>query len=316
MKSLLAAFVILALNSTLVHALSNDAKVPILVYHTTNVQNPCGYSWDTSVALASDLEAMHLRDITVVPVYWLVEWAVGDRDGSTLPDRVVGITLDDGLDLDWRDLDIAGHDCGSHMKSARTVMLEFKNAHPELPWYSPHASSFVISSPVARQYLGAGYYSDDWWYAAQNSGMFEIYNHSADHDIQNFPGYMIYDPSLEVVLAVGGQYDGNWNGNGNFQRAGLSETVAQGEIVNAANYISGKIGVYPDLFALPFGVTNPGVVNWLATNQSLHRNYAAFGGTGTYLMRGQNRWDLPRLTHNGHWHSVEEFSALLTNAGY
>ena len=296
-------------------ALSNSAQVPILLYHSTNIAAPCGYAGDDMATLAADLITLKSREIFVVPVYWLVEWALGLRDGSTLPDKVVGITLDDGLDLDWNDLYVPGHDCGDNLKSARTVLTEFKNLHPELPWYSPHASSFVIASPVVRSYLGGQYYNDNWWYAAQNSGLMEIYNHSTDHDVDATPGYPLWDAGINAYVPVGGYADGYWDGLSNFSRAANS-TVAQLEVVNAANYIGGMTGAYPDLFALPFGIRNTGLENWFANNQSLHNTLAAFGAPGGYLSRNSERWNLPRLVHNLAWHSPEDFSALLTNAGY
>ncbi len=94
--------------------------------------------------------------VMVVPLYWITEWALGLRDGSTLPDKVVGITTDDGNDLDWIDVYAPGYACGPTRTSFRSVIQSFHAAHPSYPWYSPHVTTFVIASPVARSWLSPG----------------------------------------------------------------------------------------------------------------------------------------------------------------
>ena len=50
-------------------ALSNSAQVPVLLYHSGIVGNPCDYGSVAATALAADLETFHNRGITVV-LYW------------------------------------------------------------------------------------------------------------------------------------------------------------------------------------------------------------------------------------------------------
>ncbi len=103
----LALAVALALgNPTPALALSNTGKVPVLLYHTG--ATGCTYSTNALMALAADLETMYSHGYTVVPVYWITSWVVGDMDGSELPDKVVGITFDDGNDSDWVDANYGG----------------------------------------------------------------------------------------------------------------------------------------------------------------------------------------------------------------
>ena len=89
--------------STPIDGLAPDARVPVLVYHAWGIDAPCDYRHHALRAFEADLETIHGRGFTVVPVEWLAEWALRARDGSTLPGRVVGITFDDGPDLDWID---------------------------------------------------------------------------------------------------------------------------------------------------------------------------------------------------------------------
>lgn len=321
------------------HSVSNNTRVPVIHYHSNDLDydstGVCSYATHSGIALEEDLKIMREEGFTVLPVYWLTEWAVGDRDGSTLPPWVVGITLSDGFNADWYDVNHLK--CG-YVKSARRLLLEFKdavaNAQPgsrlhgsPLPPFSPHASSFVIASPVARRKLddsiypaGYGtpnaneYFTDDWWLPAQQSGLMEIYNHSTDHDHPSIVGGPFYDTDLQVYIPTGG----GSNGQGNFARIDTEQEIRD-SVVKAAQFIESKIGAWPDLFMYPASGWSPELRDvYFPQNSSEHKTYAAFLGYGpdeeTYLRRGLNRWFLRVFEHRGSWSTPARFREILLNS--
>ncbi|ABA57966.1 Polysaccharide deacetylase [Nitrosococcus oceani ATCC 19707] len=312
--SILAALVLIPPTA---FALNNSAKVPILLYHSW-VRSGCTQATNQSIGLEADLELLYQQGYTVVPVYWLAKWAVGDLDGSYLPDKVVGITFDDGENGDWYDT----FSNGCYTKSFYNVLKDFKNLHPNLPWYSPHAASFVIASPVARDIISPGTMTDEWWNAAQQSGLMEIYNHSTDHDHNAIQG-PILEPNTHfskgqrtgVFLAVGGYKNGNWNGAADFSRTSTYET-ADAEVRGAANYISSKIGVWPDLFAYPYGgYTSYLVYTYFPNFWSEHQTYAAFSTDPLYVTRSSNRFALGRFVRGRDWSDGAGLQQILVNSG-
>jgi Polysaccharide deacetylase len=297
-----------------VHALSNSAKVPVLLYHSHQVGSPCDYANNAALALAQDLETMRNKGFTVVPLYWIAEWAVGTRDGSTLPEKVVGLSFDDGLDLDWIDNIIPSHACAP-LKSFRAVLQDFKAAHNDLPWYSPHASSFVIGSPVARGPIGGGYMNDSWWASANASGIMEIYNHSADHDHGTLYG-PFWDWDLSTYIPVRGYATvGNWTGANEFWRIDNYESSKRAVTASAA-YIATKIGpAWPDLFAYPFGHASTYLrYTYFPNYASEHQTLAAFSTQPTYVTRSSERYFLGRYGYGADWTTPAQLSAILDGA--
>lgn len=307
-------------------AISNSGMIPIINYHTWD-HGDCLYANNSLVALEQDLETIFNRGATIVPVYWIAMWLNGDMDGSALPEKPVGLTFDDGPQEDWTTGDPS---CG--MPSAYQIMVNFKNRHPSLPALSPHASVFVIASPVARAAIDAApapavnhnLSNDSWWFAAQNSGFMEIYNHSVDHDHNTIHG-PLWDGDLYAYLAVGGDIynggDGNMNGTQNFDRIN-NHDLNYIEIVHSATYIYNKIGVWPDLFAYPYGHASDYTKQTFFPNYaSEHQTYAAFCEYDTYVARGHSgRWCIPRFSHRSAgnplgsppgWSTPEEFLQIL-----
>ena len=153
-------------------------------------------------------------------------------------------------------------------QSFKTVLQQFKVARPELPWFSPHASVFVIASPTARAAVGEA--NETWWLAAQQSGLMEINNHSMDHD---YGGLTV---SVKETILLGTTIKIPVMGApavNSFDR--MSTTMqAFNEVVLSSKYIKGKIGAEPDLFAYPFGQGKPGrfIYNWMTQNEPV-RNF-------------------------------------------
>lgn len=304
-------------------ALPNDARVPILLYHTRTISEPCEYGSDDLVALERDLETLHAEGFTVMPAYWLVQWALGWRDGSTLPDKVVGITIDDGYDADFIDRTPAPIDCPPR-KSARSILEAFRKKYEdELPDLSPHASLFVIASREVRQLLDPEdlHFGDNWWAAAHSDPLMEVYSHGSDHD-HTVITEKLWEPLMEVWLPAAGHSDGELLGRLRPDRIGNLES-SRIHISAAAEYISDRIGTWPDLFAHPMGrVSDYTRRVYFPLYFHEHGTVAAFcteiqargPRPENYLQRGQDRWCLPRLTHGYSWRTPEEFLAILRGA--
>jgi Polysaccharide deacetylase len=295
-------------------ALPNSAKVPVLLYHSHQVAWPCDYANNASLALAQDLEMMRSKGFTVVPLYWIAEWATGIRDGGTLPDKVVGISFDDGVDLDWVDNIDPSHACVP-LKSFRAVLQDFKAAHPDLPWYSPHAASFVVASPVARAIIGGTGINDYWWQAANSSGIMEIYNHSTDHDHNTISG-PFWDAYLDTYIPVRGYATvGNWQGGNEFFRIDNYESSKRA-VTTSASYISSKIGgAWPDLFAYPFGHASSYLrYTYFPYYSAEHKTLAAFSVEPRYVTQGAERYFLGRFSFGGDWTTPATLAAILDGA--
>jgi Polysaccharide deacetylase len=287
-------------------ALCDTARVPILLYHSWQ-RNGCDYSGNAAIALRQDLEMLHQRGYVVVPAYWIAEWVAGLRDGSTLPAKVVGLTFDDGADLDWIDGNGPYDIC---KWSFRSVLQDFKARHPELPWYSPHAASFVIASPQARATISGNSQNDFWWGAANSSGIMEIYNHGMDHDHDSIP-YAMWDAAVSAWLPVGAYGDNDWHGRANFYRID-SYWESNYEVSRAASYIKTKIGVWPDLFAYPYGHASSYLAGYYFPSYWVeHQSLAAFCLGGTYLTKSSPRYCLPRFSFGGDWTTPGGLASLL-----
>ncbi|MFP2905827.1 polysaccharide deacetylase family protein [Pyxidicoccus sp. 3LFB2] len=308
-----ASLIAIAIAPMPAQAVSNTAQVPVLYYHSHQAGGagaPCTYANTAAIALEQDLRTIHAAGFTVVPLYWIAEWARGLRDGSTLPNKVVAISFDDGADYDW--VDWAHPYCGP-LKSFKRILQEFKASTPGLPWYSPHAASFVIASPVARRvmsYRTGLPLSDGWWAEAQNSGLIEIYNHSADHDNSHITGsYWDYD--LNTLIPVMGA-----PGMDNFYRM-TTDAQAHTEVVSAAAYIRGRTGAWPDLFAYPNGRGAPGsyIHTWMLGNFSRHQTLAAFCGDDAYVSRNSPQYCMPRFGHPSAWPNIWSLQTILLGSG-
>lgn len=304
------------------YGLADDAKVPILLYHSRHVEEPCTYGHNNLLALEEDLEVLHQEGYSVMPLYWLVEWQRGWRSGTTLPKKVVAISLDDGYDSDFLDRTPNAHECAP-LKSAYTILREFHEKYKdELPDLSPHASTFVIASRAVRSLLEENHLQSNWWAAAHHSPLMEVYNHGTSHDhpvIQE----KLWDDEMEVWLPESGHDDGIWEGKLMPERI-VSLDSNRIYIRDSAQYIADKIGAWPDLFAYPMGKVSHYTKNvYLPHYFHEHGTVAAFcterAGRGphplNYMTRSSDHWCLPRLTHGYSWRTPEEFLGILQGSG-
>jgi Polysaccharide deacetylase len=303
MKSFVVALVLCCMAMRTL-AVSNDGRIPILTYHTW-MHSGCEYANNAIKALESDLETLHARGWTVVPLSWVAEWVVGDRDRSTLPDKAVAITFDDGPNHDVLDSDVCGY-----LPGGLSVLQEFKKTHPDLPTYSPQVTMFVIASPLARLHIGN--LRDDWWWYCQNAsnGICVVGNHSADHDTPSI-WVQAWDPDLLTDLRIGSIIDGSWNRRtGDFTRIN-SESTAHAEVYSAALFISGKTGMWPELFAYPFGQASDYLRLEYFPKNIEHQTYAAFCKSGKAATRNSDRYCIPRFVYGEDWKTHEDFLLIL-----
>ncbi len=303
MKLSVMAFALACVTMT-AHAVPLGGKIPILTYHTW-LHAGCDYGNNAIKALASDLATLHARGWIVVPLSWVAEWVVGDRDGDTLPPKAVAITFDDGSDHDVFD----SNECG-FLPGGLSVVQDFKKAHPDLPVYSPQVTMFVIASPLARLHIGN--LRDDWWWQCQNNstGTCAIGNHSADHDTPSV-WVRAWDPDLMTDVRIGSIIDGSWNRPvGDFLRID-SESTAHAEVYSAALFISEKTGVWPALFAYPFGHANRYLTHEYFPHHIEHGTYAAFCKNGRAATRHSDRYCIPRFVYGEHWRTADDFLKVL-----
>lgn len=297
-------------------ALDVSSKVPVLTYHSSeNYYDEATMGCDTeSAALERDLALIHSMGFTVIPAYWLVEWQRGWRGGNTLPDRSVVITFDDGHNADFLDNADPWHPCAP-IKSMRAV-LEEAATWDWSPTYGapvPHATTFVIGSPTAREHIKGDMMSDAWWSAASAHPLMEVQNHSLDHDHESIPEDTL-DEKLDVLLPAGG-------GKPRMTSTRISSFDQSTDYVTvSAEYIEQKTGLWPDLFAYPFGPASSFMRDVYFPEQfEQHGTVAAFCGAGGYVTKESNPYCLERFVHRaspqyGGWRDEHELEAILRGA--
>ena len=122
-------------------------RVPILAYHASNITGNV-YQLNDHIAFESDLYTLHHAGYTIIPLYWIAEWLNGERELESLGDKLIGLSCDDGLDLDYKDgnyFDFGPQRCFYNILKAFVADVGHEN--------QPHANltSFVIACPDGRK---------------------------------------------------------------------------------------------------------------------------------------------------------------------
>jgi peptidoglycan/xylan/chitin deacetylase (PgdA/CDA1 family) len=267
-------------------------RASVLTYHSGNIAGN-DYGDNNLVALAHDLEQIHALKLDIVPLRHVVDALLG-ASPRDLPDRVVAITLDDGLDFDFVDLVHPFH--GSQV-SVDTILRQFS----ERFGVAVHATSFVIASPEARRQIAKRgmldhqWIGDEWWSDAVASGRFHVANHSWDH----------LSPLVDAVAQREGK-TGSFALVDRFEDADVQIRVAREFIESKAPNPGSAI------FAYPYGDAADYVVNeYLPVHGVRHCTLAAVSGTPGTLHAGSNRWLLPRYTCGTDWRTPEELNRIL-----
>ncbi|HMB61175.1 MAG TPA: polysaccharide deacetylase family protein [Xanthomonadales bacterium] len=274
-----------------------SGKVPVLTYHAVNVMENT-YAENDHIALAADLQTLAQEGWEIVPLHDVVDWHQGKSAGFE-GRKVVALTFDDGSWFDYHDLD---HPTCGMQRSFFNILKDFQASQSDDRRFVVHATSFVISSPDARHELdkkgliGKGWWGDDWWRAAQESGLLSIECHSWDH----------VHPDLDVV-AQKDQLKGNFSAVDSYEDC----TV---QVARAGDYIQEQLGnVRPNLFAYPYGESSNYLVNcYFPEFRHRHEFVAAFSTEPKPLTKEANIWSLPRFVFGRDWSSPRELVTLLS----
>lgn len=268
-------------------------RAAILTYHSNNVLGH-DYAQNDHVALASDLATLAALRIPVVPLQRVVDALDAPH---TLPARCVALSCDDGSWFDWHDLE---HPTLGLQRSFANVLGDAVAARPDVP---VHLTSFVIASPQAREELdrtcliGQGWWGEDWWQAALDSGRMAIESHSWDHH---------HDTLAHTATGKPG---------GSFHNVD-DRVAADVEIRQASAYLDARLpSRRTRLFAYPYGHTNPYLTQeYLPAHRAEHNLDAAFTTEPRPVSTGADRWTLGRYVAGQHWNSPDTLRALLRDA--
>ena len=267
-------------------------KVPIICYYSCRAGND--YASDDHYALAADLRTIQRLGHRIVPLDWVVESLLGEREPLR---NCVALTCDDGVSLDWRD---AIHPTFGRRQSFANILKDFSaevgEAQPTV-----EMTSFVIASPDARKELevtslgGHPWWSDDWWHEADASGWLRIENHSWDHVL----------PGITRVA----QKD---QAKGDF-RLVESFDDCQAQVWQAGAFIEKRTGRRPRYFAFPYGQASPSLrETYLPEHGAKYGLRAAFSIDHSFVTAESDRWFLPRFTHGApDVTTSHEFEAIL-----
>lgn len=270
-------------------------RVPVLAYHSNNVAGN-DYVDNDHVALAADLALIHARGLRIVPLARVVDVLLGQAPDSEI-ERAVAITFDDGSWFDWYDLD---HPTCGPQRAFAGVLRDFKAATGD----AAHATSFVIVSPQAREILdrtcliGRGWWTDDWWPAAERERLIAIESHSWDHNHHTLP-----------ETAQRAQHKGTFRNIDHY-------VDADAEIRQANDWLDAHSRTPREgLFAYPYGETNDYLLrDYLPNHIGEHRLRAAVGTDARPVERSSHRWNLPRFVCGRDWNSPDTFGHVLDQA--
>jgi peptidoglycan/xylan/chitin deacetylase (PgdA/CDA1 family) len=270
-------------------------RVPVLAYHSNNIAGN-DYADNDHVALAADLAQIHARGLRIVPLARVIDVLLGRAPDSEV-ERAVAITFDDGSWFDWYDLD---HPTCGPQRAFAGVLRDFKATTGA----TAHATSFVIVSPRARAILdrtcliGRGWWTDDWWPAAEREGLIAIESHSWDHNHHTLP-----------ETAQGDQHKGTFRNIDRYHDA-------DAEIRQANDWLDAHCRTPREgLFAYPYGETNEYLLrDYFPSHISEHRVRAALGTDARPVERSSDRWNLPRFVCGRDWNSPDAFGRVLDGA--
>lgn len=300
---LLALLLILAPE---VEALDDNSAVPVLLYHSRTAGPNCDADDTDVLAFERDVEILRKRGYVLRPLIEVVYWRLGIWRGDQLPGKVAAITFDDGFDRDWMSgipsmVRNPGYPC-PYLLSVREIA----------EGYNVPVTFFVIASRVVRQGIQPDYFGDNWWQSAQNHRLFDVGNHSIDHDHQSVT-QALHDPDIPATLPASGHADNRWRGEDNPLRW-TNYAAASLAVEQSARAIYSRTEVWPALFAHPMGVVSPYMRNTYLPHAQ-HGTLAAFcteAGTSERLVRKtSDRWCLPRIGHGVSWVTGDDLNRLI-----
>lgn len=269
------------------------SRFVILTWHSVHVHDDTHVGNDL-VAFSEDLERLDALGWTILPL----ADALARLDAGDLPARTAVLTLDDGSVMDFRAFDHPT--CGRQDSAFQRLQRFAARADPR---HLPHVTSFVIASPEARaeldraDYMSLGVWPDDWWRAANETGMMAVESHSWDHN----------HASLARTL----QRD---NRRGDFRLID-TEAECRGEVDRASDYIERVAGRRPRFFAYPYGQASDYLRGeYLPRFGPALGLDAALGCDPQPVTSASDRWFLPRFMCGRDWSSADGLAALLDDA--
>ena len=294
--------------ATSAHALTDASRVPVLYYHSRNVGPACNADDTDVLALQRDARILREHGFTIVPLIDVVRWRLGSIPGDQLPDRVAAISVDDGFDRDYLG------DIPSRVGYPDYPCYDLPSVREVAEAEQIPVTFFVIASRVVRDLISPDYFGDNWWADAAAHPLFDIGNHTVDHEHIAITE-QTYDPGIDAMLPAAGHADNVWHGElmperwTNYTSADLAVRVSAARIERAT-------GVWPQLLAYPMGYTSNYMRGgYLPRYYAEHKTLAAFcderGASPPLMTRTTDRWCLPRVGHGISWRTGDELLEIL-----
>ncbi|MFA5589129.1 MAG: polysaccharide deacetylase family protein [Lysobacteraceae bacterium] len=267
-------------------------RAVVLCYHGINIHGNQHENND-HVALAQDLRLIHSLRLPIISLHTLVA-ALDDSTNNLGP--CVALSFDDGSWFDWHDLN---HPSCGPQRSFANILADFEqDTNQPAP-----ATSFVIASPEARDILdhtcmiGKGWWGDEWWSPAIETGRLSIENHSWDHQHETLPS---------IASGLPG---------GMFSNV-ADHTSADIQIRQASAYLDMMLPQRRTrLFAYPYGETTDYLTSeYLPDFRHEHGLDAAFTTQPEPVTSHSSRWLLGRYVCGHHWKSTDTLHPLLKDA--
>ena len=270
-------------------------RIPILTYHSMRIGGDEPRNNDHR-ALAADLETIEAEGFEVRPLAQLVStWL--ERPAELEGRKLVALTCDDGSDFDFRDIE---HQQWGVQRSMLNILRDFRGAHPRSQ-PGLHITSFVVVSPADRAeldrlcMLGRGWWSEDWWREAVDTGLMGIASHSWDHNHDALVNPDFPDVRRGVFTSID------------------TPQAADYQVAQAARYLWERVpNPAARVFAYPYGPSSPYLVREYFPAHGVElRIDACVSDDARPWTQKSNRWSLPRYIHGRDWHEPGELAKLL-----
>lgn len=286
-------------------ALTDSSRVPVLLYHSRTVGPTCSAADTDVLAFERDAQALRAAGYTLRPLIEVAYWQAGIWPGDRLPAKVAAISFDDGFDRDWLSGVPSRVAHPTYRCHGLPSVREIAERH-QIP-----VTYFVIGSRETRKLVQPDYFGDNWWLSAEQHYLFDIGNHSLDHDHIAVTQKTL-EQSVSAYVPASGYADGRWAGTFDPGRWTNYESASTA-IAKSASYIRRTTGEWPQLLAYPMGYASGYVLNYYMPLYSAeHHTVAAFCAGGSALVtKASDRWCLPRITFGLNWQTAEQLRAIV-----
>lgn len=265
-------------------------RVPILTYHANNI-NGMDYHNNDHVALAADLKLINQLGLRIIPLQQLVDWHLGLAPDSSVENAAV-LTCDDGSGFDFYDIEHPNY-------GLQISFFSLLKTHQAATGRPACMTTFVIVSPEARVILdekcliGQGWWGDDWWQQAQDSGLMHIANHSWDHNHGVLENLNVNDDSFEHID---------------------NQKLCDQQIRQAQNHLHQHFGedYQCEFFAYPYGNYSHYLrYDYLPKHGAKIGLKAAFTTESKHVSKNSQTWALPRYVCNSDWKNTTALEKIL-----